>query len=66
MTNSPDAAENYPAYYYALRNHQKSKNNMNINTDSPDASGDNAASPNSLILYSSFKRKIDPMSMLKL
>ena len=44
---------------------------MNPNTDSPqddapDAADDDDASPKSLILYSSLKRKIDPKPMLKL
>ena len=44
---------------------------MNPNTDAPDndvpdASDDDAVSPDSLILYSSLKHKIDPKSMLKL
>ena len=44
---------------------------MTPNTDSPNnyspgADDDDAVSPDSLILYSSLKRKIDPMSMLQL
>ena len=34
--------------------------------DSPNAAGDDASCPDSLILYSSLKHKIDPKSMLKL
>ena len=44
---------------------------MTLNTDDPidddpDAAGDDADSPDSLIIDSSIKRKIDPKSMPKL
>ena len=50
---------------------KKKENHMTPNTDDPidddpDAAGDDADSPDSLIIDSSIKRKIDPKSMPKL
>ena len=69
--DAPDAADEDAAYPYYLHNLKNKENSMTPNTDdpenySPDYAYDDAASPNSLILYSSLKRKIDPKSMLKL
>ena len=41
-------------------------NNYSPNDDEPDATDDDAASPDSLILDFSLKHKIDPNSMLKI
>ena len=63
--DEPDAAENDGAYPYFLRNRKNNKKNMTLNTDAPDndapnAADNDAASPDSLIIDSSIKRKIDP------
>ena len=55
--------------FYANRKNKKS--NMNTNTDdpnydAPDSADNYASSPDYLIIYSSLKQKIDPISMLKL
>ena len=69
--DSTNAAENDAYYTSSLRNRKNKKNNMTPDTDSPDDNSPgvtdyDAASPNSLILDSSPKRKIGPKSMLKL
>ena len=75
-TDVPDAdahtaAGDDSAYHYSLHNRKNNKNKITPNTDvpendSPDASDYDAASPDSLILDFSLKRKIDLKSMLKL
>ena len=70
-TDAPDAADNVASYPYSLRSLKNKKNNMTPNTDAPNNDASNAASydaasPNSHILDSSLKPKIDPKSILKL
>ena len=69
-TDAPNAAEYDASYPYYLHNIKNNKNNTTNNTDAPnddapDAADDDSSSPNSLILDSSLKCKIDPKPMLK-
>ena len=70
-TDAPDDSDNDATCSWSLYNHKNKKNNMTTNTDAHiddalDAYDGGDDSPESLILDSSLKCKIEPNSMSKL